>query len=85
VHYRPQSYSHDEPDRRTRIEDARPRIVPSNALMQGAANPWFPEHALGAGCAAWSVRTVRRFVDEFVDAVGCRADYRDLSPFGEQP
>ena len=52
VHYRPQSYSHDEPDRRTRIEDARARIVPTNALMQGAANPWFPEHALGAGCAA---------------------------------
>ena len=61
------------------------RIVPTNALMQGAANPWFPEHALGAGCAAWSVRTVREFVDEFVDTVGCGADYRDLSPFGEQP
>jgi hypothetical protein len=85
VHYRPQSFSHDEPDRRARIEDARARIVPENALMAGTNNPWFPDKALGAGCASWALRTVRAFVDEFVTAVGCRADYQDLSLFGEQP
>jgi hypothetical protein len=83
VHYRPQSFSADDPD--LRIEDARARIVPENALMAGTTNLWFPDKALGAGCASWAVRTVREFVDEFVAAVGCWADYRDLSPYGEQP
>ena len=31
--------------------------------------------ALGAGCARWAAQTVRAFVDEFVAAMGCRADY----------
>jgi hypothetical protein len=84
VHYRPQSYSHDEPDLRAKVEDARARIA-ENALMAGSNNPWFPDKALGAGCARWAVQTVRAFVDEFVDAVGCAADYRDLSMYDEQP
>ena len=84
VHYRPQSYSHDEPDLRAKVEDARARIA-ENALMAGSNNPWFPDKALGAGCARWAVLTVRAFVDEFVDAVGCAADCRDLSWYDEQP
>jgi hypothetical protein len=84
VHYRPQSYSHDEPDLRAKVEDARARIA-ENALMAGSNNPWFPDKALGAGCARWVVQTVRAFVDEFVDAVGCAAGYRDLSMYDEQP
>jgi hypothetical protein len=84
VHYRPQSYSHDEPDLRAKIEDARSRIV-ENALMTGSNNPWFPDRALGAGCARWAVQTVRAFVDEFVAAMGCRADYGNFTPYGEQP
>lgn len=28
---------------------------------------------------------MRAFVDEFVAAVGCRADYRDFTLYGEQP
>jgi len=59
VQYRPQSYSHDEPDLRAKVEDARARIT-ENALMAGANNPWFPDKALGAGCARWAVQTVPR-------------------------
>ena len=44
-----------------------------------------PDRALGAGCARWAVQTVRAFVDEFVAAMGCRADYRDFIPYGVQP
>jgi hypothetical protein len=83
VHYRPQSYSHDEPDLRAKVEDARVRIT-ENALMAGADNPWSTDKALGAGCARWAVDTVRAFVDEFVAAMGCRADYSDLSMYDEQ-
>ena len=84
VHYRPQSYNHDEPDARAKVEDARARIA-ENALMASASNPWFPDKALGAGCARWAVQTVRAFVDEFVAAVGCMADYQDFARYGEQP
>ena len=84
VHYRPQSYSRDEPDLRAKVEDARARI-PENALMAGSNNPWFPDKALGAGCVRWAVQTVRAFVDEFVDAIGCAADFWDLSMYDEQP
>jgi hypothetical protein len=86
VHYRPQSYSHEEPDLRAKIEDARPRIdQPENALMAGENNPWFPDKALGAGCARWAAQAVRAFVDEFVTAMGCRADYQIPGLLGEQP
>jgi hypothetical protein len=84
VHYRPQSYGHDEPDLRARVEDARSRIA-ENVLMAGSNNPWFPDKALGAGCAGWAVQTVRAFVDEFVDAICCAADFRNLSMYDEQP
>jgi hypothetical protein len=84
VHYRPQSYSDDERDLRANVEDARARIV-ENALMAGSNNPWFPDKALGAGCARWAVQTVRAFVDEFVTAMGCRADYQIPGLLGEQP
>jgi hypothetical protein len=84
VHYRPQSYNQHEPDLRAKVEDARARIT-ENALMAGANNPWFPDRALGVGCARWAVQTVRAFVDGFVDAVGCAADFRDLSMYEEQP
>jgi hypothetical protein len=40
---------------------------------------------LAVGCARWAVQTVREFVDEFVAAVDCRSDYRDFTPYGEQP
>jgi hypothetical protein len=34
-----------------------------NKLMIGAGNPWFPDHAIGAGCANWAHETARGFVD----------------------
>ena len=42
---------------------------------------WFPDMALGAGCARWAAHTVHAFVD----AVGCAADFRDMSMYDEQP
>ena len=84
VHYRPQSYSDGEPDLRAKIEHARARIT-DNALHGRRRQPWFPDTALGAGCAQWAVDSVRAFVDEFVVLDGLQADYRDFSPYDEQP
>ncbi|MCO1658525.1 hypothetical protein [Pseudonocardia humida] len=47
VHHRPTTFGHDEPD--LRLEDARSRITPDNALMSETTNPWFPDKALGPG------------------------------------
>ena len=44
-----------------------------------------PDKALGVGCARWALHTVHAFVDEFVDAVGSAADFRDMSMYDEQP
>ena len=82
VHYRPRTMSADNPY--TRFDQARTWFT-ENVLMAGSKNTWFPDKALGADCARWAVKTVRAFVDEFVDTVGCRANYRDLGPLGEQP
>ena len=54
-------------------------------LMAGGGNAWFPDHALGAGCAGWAVPSVRALVDEFVAVIGCRANYRITGPGWEQP
>ncbi len=32
-----------------------------------AGNTWFPDHALSAGCATWTIGVVTAFTDE-----GCR-------------
>jgi hypothetical protein len=42
----------------------RSRNFASNALMKGQRNVWFPDHALGAGCAKWAIDSARAFADE---------------------
>lgn len=38
---------------------------PANRLMANSASPYFPDHCLGAGCAAWAVASSRTFANEF--------------------
>jgi|SRR6266571_6512477 len=55
VHHKPEniSTSLDPPKLATRLQGR----FPDNALMAAAANPWFPDHAIGAGCARWAHMT----------------------------
>ena len=85
VHARPQSYGHDEPGLRAKVEDARARIA-ENALMAWQQQPVVPRQ--GPGCRLRPMgradgARVRRRVRR--RAVGCAAVYRDLSTYNEQP
>jgi hypothetical protein len=53
-----------------------------NRLMTGSGNPWFPDHALGAGCAEWAWRTARAMTDEFSARTGLRFNYQQAD-FGD--
>ena len=81
VHYTPRTVSAEDPHT---LDHIRGRFA-DNALMAGGGNAWFPDHALGAGCAGWAVPSVRAFVDEFLAVIGCRANCRITGPGWEQP
>jgi hypothetical protein len=68
VHHKPEdiSISLDPPKLAKRLRGR----FPDNTLMDGAANPWFPDHAMGAGCARWSHITARSFVDNWASLMG---------------
>ena len=68
VHHKPEniSISLDPPKLATKLHGR----FPDNALMAGATNPWFPDHAMGAGCARWSHATARSFIDSWASLLG---------------
>ena len=74
MHYTPKTVSAEDPVY-THIYHVRSRFA-DNALMAGSGNAWFPDHALGAGCARWAVQSARAFGDEFVAVIGCKANYQ---------
>jgi len=45
-------------------------------LMAGSGNAWFPDRAVGAGCAEWAVASARAFADDFVEMLGVEPNYR---------
>ena len=47
-----------------------------NPMMVGTENPFFPDKALGAGCARWGIDSCRRFADQFFDKLGVKPNYR---------
>jgi hypothetical protein len=59
-----------------------------NALMAGSANPWWPDHALGHGCATWSHRSVKALTDHVSNALGLQPHYQRHEQqgwFGQAP
>lgn len=45
-------------------------------LMAGSGNAWFPDRAMGAGCAKWAVASARAFADDFAERLGAEPNYR---------
>ncbi|MDX8142096.1 hypothetical protein SK854_08240 [Lentzea sp. BCCO 10_0061] len=73
VHYRPEDLAED---RQPKISGGLRGRFPDNRLMAGAANPWFPAHALGAGCAGWAWRSARAFVERFAQTTGVTFNFQ---------
>jgi hypothetical protein len=68
VHYRPENISTSlaPPKLASKL---RGRFA-DNELMAGVASPWFPDHAISAGCALWAHETARAFVDHWTSLMG---------------
>lgn len=68
VHYKPENVgtSIDPPKLAKRL---RGRFA-DNELVAGARDPWFPNHAVGAGCAIWAHETAYAFVDRWTSLMG---------------
>ena len=67
VHYRPETLTAAST---TRVQRKLQGRFPPSALMRGAGNPWFPDHCLGAGAAAWAVNSSVAFADAFFERLG---------------
>jgi hypothetical protein len=55
---------------------------PENPLMAGSGNAWWPDHALGRGCADWAHRAVKTLSDLACDELGISPNYRRLENSG---
>jgi len=79
IHYKPHDVATDTTHR---IGETLREKFTSNQLMINAGNPWFPDHVLGAGCAAWAWRTVTQFSDAFASRIGLQLNYQQAD-FGD--
>jgi hypothetical protein len=49
-----------------------------NRLMENSANPFFPDHYLGSGCADWAVKTGKAFAGEFFSKLSIQPNYQKV-------
>ena len=79
VHYRPENLADDL---QPKISSALKGRFDNNKLMAGSGNLWFPDHALGAGCAGWAWRAARAFVEQFASTIGVTLNFQAVD-FGD--
>lgn len=79
THARPETRTTDDVDK---LSKALMTKFKPNRLMENSANPYFPDHCLGTGCAVWAVSTVRTFADEFFSRLQMQPHYQkaDFGP-----
>jgi hypothetical protein len=53
--------------------------------MKGQGNVWFPDHALGAGCAKWAIDSARAFADEWMMRLNLEPVYRGVDEHQPPP
>lgn len=73
MHYRSETVSADVEHRLAKGLRGR---FPDNLLMTGSGNAWWPDHALGAGCADWAFKSVKALADHVSHAVGIVPNYQ---------
>lgn len=76
THYKPENVSADTPHR---FEKSMKGRFAENKLMAGSGNPWFPDKALGAGCAEWAWKASLEFVDDFAKCVNVQLNYQQVN------
>lgn len=79
VHYKPSTLMRID---KSGFEEELHGKFPLNPLMAGTENPFFPDKALGSGCARWTVQACRAYADAFFDEIGVVPNYRKIE-FGD--
>ena len=77
IHYKPEDVSRGDEHK---LEKQLRGKFPENQMMPG--NPFIPDRCLGAGCAHWSVRASRAYLDEFHETIQVVPNYQRVS-FGQ--
>lgn len=72
AHFQPEDLSADEPHK---MKDRLRGKFPDNRLMAESGNPWWPDHALGCGCADWVHRSAKALADRVMKTVGVETNY----------
>lgn len=83
IHFRSEDFSSDAKHKLG--AQLKEKKFPPNALMASAGNSYFPDHALGAGCAHWAHTAAVNFVDKFASELGLTLDYQIASFDNEFP
>jgi hypothetical protein len=74
IHYEPEWLPSDAtrgPDDEHRMSKLLKKRFPPNPLT-GAGNPFYPDKALGSGCARWASEVVRTFCSHFTLRLGIK-------------
>jgi hypothetical protein len=79
LHYRPEHVAAAEPHK---MEERLRGKFPENRLMEGSANPWWPSHCVGHGCAEWAARSALALADQVCAELDIRPNYRRIADGG---
>jgi|SRR5271165_1086766 len=82
VHFKPQwHWSNEDLKFERRLKSL---IRPESENRQPIGYPWFPNKALGAGCADWACKTSIDFARTWHDRIGLASDFDELYLMGPQ-
>ncbi len=76
VHFKPETHWTDEDIKFVR--KLRRKITAERENRQPIGHPWFPNKALGAGCADWACKTSIDFARTWHDRIGLASDFDEL-------
>jgi hypothetical protein len=79
THYKP-TYQEitPSPSGLSKLEKSLLGKFPENRRMAGTGNPFLSDRCLGAGCAAWAVRSAEEYADEFFNRISITPNYRSV-------
>ncbi|RKQ86065.1 hypothetical protein C8N24_4074 [Solirubrobacter pauli] len=79
VHFKPENIAADEEHE---LEKRLRGKFPSNQLMNGSGNPWWPDHGLGHGCTECAIHSARALAERVLDALAVTPNYRRIEEAG---
>lgn len=83
THYKPIDL--DEKNKHKLDDMVKGKFLP-NKMMEGSGNNFFPDKALGKGCAEWCLSSVKNFADAFFDKMNIEPNYQkvDMEKLGDK-